>query len=202
MKKLIGQSRTRASRRGYTAVEVLMSMSVLAVGVLGVFSMEKVTLASNIHAKNLAIATHIGQGWIGVLEAEATLWDATDKSILRTSWLSTAPTTPDWFRPSYVGGSNFGPEFDELGNPVGDEGPFCVDLRIWPLTTAVEDSQGMGLQRVEVRVFWVRDHASATSTLVPPQYPCDLPSAQVSLAEQAQMLNIIHLSGAVRQGPQ
>lgn len=191
---------TRAARqRGYTAVEVLMSMSVLAVGVLGVFSMEKITLASNVHAKNLAIATHIGQAWLGVLEAEASLWDTTPNSLARTTWLAAAPMPPDWFRPAAVGTAAFGPDFDELGNPVGDDGHFCVDLRISPLNGATEEAKGQGLRRVEVRVFWIRDHAAATSSVAPVQFPCDWAPAQVSAAAQANMLHFVHLSGAVRQ---
>lgn len=189
----------RRRQRGYTAVEVLMSMSVLAVGVIGVFSMEKITVASNVHAKNLAIATHIGQAWLGVLEAEASLWDATPDSISRTSWLSASPMPPAWFRPDPVAASNFGPEFDELGNPVGDGGQFCVDLRISPFNGLQEELKGQGLRRVEVRVFWIRDHAAASSATTPLEFPCLWSPAQVSAIDQASMLHFVHLSGAVRQ---
>jgi hypothetical protein len=195
------KSLPRSTRRlrGYTAVEVLMSMSVLAVGVLGVFSMEKVTLASNVHAKNLAIATHIGQAWLGVLEAEASLWDSSSNSLDRTTWLRTAPTPSDWFRPVAVAASNFGPEFDELGSPVGADGQFCVDLRISPFNGIAEEEKGQGLRRVEVRVFWYREHPTVSSGLIPTQFPCELDEAQVSTAAVASMLHFVHLSGAVRQ---
>lgn len=176
-----------------------MSLSVLAVGVIGVFSMEKITITSNAHAKNLAIATHIAQGWLGVLEAEASLWDASPNSIARTSWLSAAPLQPGWFRPPPVAASNFGPQFDELGNPTGGGGYFCTDLRISPLSSAAEEARGMGLRRVEVRVFWIRYHADATSALIPPEFPCDLTPAQISQTDRAQMMHFVHLSGAVRQ---
>jgi hypothetical protein len=192
--------RRRRQLRGYTAVEVLMSMSVLAVGVLGVFSMEKITLASNVHAKNLAIATHIGQAWLGVLEAEASLWDSSSNSLARTTWLGAAPTTPpDWFRPDAVAASNFGPDFDELGNPVGADGRFCVDLRVSPFNGLAEEEKGQGLRRVEVRVFWNRDHATASTGVVPAEFPCDLAPPQVSTAAIAGTLHFVHLSGAVRQ---
>jgi prepilin-type N-terminal cleavage/methylation domain-containing protein len=197
--KLHARGATHGQNRGYTVIEVLMSLSVLAVGVIGVFSMEKITITSNAHAKNLAIATHIAQGWLGVLEAEASLWDTAPGSLNRTVWLSAAPAQPDWFRPPAVAASNFGPQFDELGNPTGDGGHFCSDLRISPLTSPAEDANGMGLRRVEVRVFWLRSHADATSTLIPPQFPCDLTPTQISQADRAQMMHFVHLSGAVRQ---
>ena len=185
--------------RGYTAVEILMSMSVLAVGVIGIFSMEKVTVASNLHAKNLAMATHIAQGWLGVLEAEATVWDETGNGLANTTWLKEAPANPTWFRPSFVAGSSFGPDFDELGNPVIKDGSYCVDLRISPFNGADAEKAGTALSRVEVRVFWLRDSVVVTPSLTVPEYPCRMAPAQVSLQDQSRFFHFVYLSGAVRQ---
>jgi hypothetical protein len=192
-------SHGRRSARGYTAVEILMSMSVLAVGVIGVFSMEKVTVASNVHAKNLAIATHIAQSWLGVLEAESTIWNDTTGSIDNTTWLKTAPANPAWFRPDYVGDSSFGPDFDELGNPVPKDGSYCVDLRISPFNGASAEAEGSAMRRVEVRVYWLREGVVVTPSLTVPAFPCGMPPAQVSLQDQSRLFHFVYLSGAVRQ---
>jgi hypothetical protein len=186
----------RGGARGYTAVEILMSMAVLAVGVIGVFSMEKVTIASNVHAKNLAIATHIAQSWLGVLEAESAVWDAS--GLGRTTWLQTAPAAPAWFRPSFVEASSFGPDFDELGNPVSQNGSYCVDLRISPFNGDTAEQAGTAMRRVEVRVFWLRDGAAPSSIAVP-AFPCEMAPAQVSLQDQSRLFHFVYLSGAVRQ---
>jgi hypothetical protein len=173
---------------------------VLAVGVIGIFSMEKVTVASNLHAKNLAIATHIGQSWLGMLEAEATLWDATPNArATRTQWLASAPAQPAWFRPAFIATSNFGPEFDELGNAVAQDGKFCVDLRLSPFTGAAGEAEGSAIWRTEVRVYWLRDKAILTSTLSSVASPCDLLTVQVGLEPQSRLLHFVYLSGAVRQ---
>lgn len=187
----------RARGRGYTAVEILMSMSVLAVGVIGVFSMEKVTVASNLHAKNLAIATHIAQSWLGVLEAEATVWDSTGNGLSHTTWLRTAPVNPSWFRPDFDG--TFGPDFDELGTPLAQNGSYCVDLRITPLNGADSEKEGNAMRRVEVRVFWLRDSVVVTPTLTVPAFPCQMAPALVSLQDQSRLFHFVYLSGAVRQ---
>jgi hypothetical protein len=189
----------RRSARGYTAVELLMSMSVLAVGVIGVFSMEKVTVASNVHAKNLAIATHIAQSWLGMLEAESTIWNDTAGSIDNTTWLKTAPPNPAWFRPDYSTASSFGPDFDELGNPVPKDGSYCVDLRISRFNGASEEAQGSAMRRVEVRVYWLREGAVVTPSLTAPAFPCGMAPAQVSLQDQSRLFHFVYLSGAVRQ---
>ena len=195
----------RAARRqsaGYTAVEVLMSMSVLAVGVIGIFSMEKVTVSSNVHAKNLAIATHIAQGWLGTLEAEAMRWDTTPNVLAtRTSWLGTGLglTQPAWFRPNFIAGQVYGPEFDELGNPVARNGRFCVDLRLSPLNGAAAIAEGTGMSRVEVRVYWLRETAVPLNSVTAPQFPCQMLPVKVSLQNESRLFHFVYLSGAVRQ---
>ncbi|HYO94825.1 MAG TPA: prepilin-type N-terminal cleavage/methylation domain-containing protein, partial [Polyangiaceae bacterium] len=61
--------------RGYTFVELLMSLSILSLGVTGVIAMQKVTVTSNQHAKNLAIATQISQSWMDELRADSLMWN-------------------------------------------------------------------------------------------------------------------------------
>ena len=194
--------RARAQGRasaGYTVIEVLMSLSVLAVGVIGVFSMEKITVSSNVHAKNLAMATHIAQSWLGELEAEATLWDASRTSLSRTTFLAAATGVPAWFRPTYSAGALFGPEFDELGNPVVQNGRFCVDLRVSPLNGQPAEDEGLGMRRVEVRVYWLRDSMVLTPAVTVPAFPCQMLPVQVSLQGGSSLFHFVYLSGAVRQ---
>jgi hypothetical protein len=176
-----------------------MSLSVLAVGVIGIFSMEKVTISSGVHAKNLSIATHIAQGWLGMLEAEATLWDATPNSLGRTTFLASAAGQPTWFRPTFSGGSRFGPEFDELGNTVARDGRFCVDLRVSPVNGATALAEGNGMSRVEVRVYWLRDGMVLTPAVTVPAFPCQMLPVQVSLESGSSLFHFVYLSGAVRQ---
>lgn len=195
----------RARRRtiaAYTVVEVMMSMAVLAVGLVGIISMQKVTLAANSHAKNLAIATHIAQSWLGVLEAEAMLWgpDSAANPLGRTTWLAQGAGFTDWFRPQYDGTRFFGPAFDALGNPVRNEDQdpdarFCVDLRLSPLTAS---NDGGGLMRAEVRVFWLRGESIPEQTLTP-VHACAFAPVQVTQDEPRALFHFLFMSGAVRQ---
>jgi hypothetical protein len=186
--------------RAYTAVEVLMAMAVLAVGVVGIASMEKITVASSLHAKNLATATHIGQAWIGLLEGEATVWGS-DGLLTRTTWLAQGAGQPDWFRPTYDATQLFGPAFDALGNPVTDanqtnNAKYCVDLRFSPLNTT---TAGAGLIRVEARVIWLRDQEILASSMLPSAQPCDVAAVSVSTTNNSRLFHFVYLSGAVRQ---
>jgi hypothetical protein len=195
------RARRNAARRrsaAYTAVEVLMSLAVLAVGVVGIIATEKVTLASNLHAKNLAIATRIAEGWLGMLEAESALWDKSG-SFSDTTWLLQGFGLGGWFRPDYSARLDFGPAFDALGNPVRteDEDPnarFCVDVRLSQLTPSVV---GGGLIRTEVRVVWLRNDgaiAGATAT-----HACSVAAVTVDTPASSPLFHFVYMSSAIRQ---
>jgi hypothetical protein len=200
------RTRNRASIAAYTAVEVLMAMAVLAVGVLGIIASEKVTVSSNLHAKNLAIASHIGQAWLGVLDAESSLWSSRTARDNNTSFISEGAGQTDWFRPTYSDGLVFGAAFDALGNPVRNEdldsvlpgggAKFCVDLRFSEMDT---DVAGTGMYRVEVRVVWLREEGIVASAVTAPTNACGIAPALVAGDDEQHLFYFLFLSGAVRQ---
>jgi hypothetical protein len=176
-----------------------MAMAVLAVGVIGIIASEKVTVSSNLHAKNLAIASHIGQAWLGVLDAESSLW--TSANLANTTWIRQGAGETDWFRPNYSGDLLFGPAFDALGNPVRteDQDPdakFCVDLRFSELNTS---AAGTGMYRVEVRVIWLREQAILSGSVTAPTHACGISAALAAGEDEQRLFYFLFLSGAVRQ---
>lgn len=157
-------------QRGYTAVELMMSIGVFGIGIAGVMQMQKITSLANQNAKNLAIATHIAESWLDTLAADATAWnhpsagfDASD--LPETFWLKAADgaSTP-WQLPAYNTTLGFGPAFDALGSavdPTANPSPaFCSHVR---LTWLYPQNQNYGLLRAEVRVFWAREGQSPTN---------------------------------------
>ncbi len=162
--------RSRGSRRGYTAVELMMAIAMFGIGVVGVISLQKVTAVSNQHAKNLAIATHIAESWMDMLSTDAVTWNhpgrtgGTVPDIGNTAWLSNVTTNANaktnWFFPAWSDTLAFGPAFDALGNPVNPATnaaavAFCSHLRLSWLYQPT--ASGNGLIRAEVRVFWLKD---------------------------------------------
>jgi type IV pilus assembly protein PilV len=159
---------------GYTVVELLMSLTVLALGASGVIAMQRVTLESNRYAKNLALATRVGEAWADQLHADAARWTLTSP-LTNTTWLKEVGLTCNqtagvktWFRPEWNSDRKFGPAFDALGNPVdlGTTTPdsftqFCVHLQLAWLHCSVPPlgggAMGNGIIRAEVRVIWRRD---------------------------------------------
>jgi len=156
--------RRRFSRsRGYTIVELLMAMTVFAIGVTGIAAMQKITLASNQHAKQLAIATHIAQSWQDRLAAESATWTASAASLAGTQWLS--KVGGGWMRAPANSEGTFGATFSPLGDftPTLSQAYFCVDIRLTNMTsTGANVIAGNGLMRSEVRVFWPRDGREPT----------------------------------------
>jgi prepilin-type N-terminal cleavage/methylation domain-containing protein len=165
-------------QRGYTAVELMMAIGIFGIGVSGIIAMQKVTAVSNMHAKNLGIATQIAQSWLDMLATDAVTWNhpSTTSSVPdvdQTAWLklvrANANTANDWVLPGYNNALGFGPAFDALGNPIDREKApttnvaFCAHLRLSWLYQPTPS--GNGLIRAEVRVFWQRDGKGFTQDM-------------------------------------
>ena len=171
------RARFRHSRqRGYTLVELMMALALFVVAVLGIIAMQKITAATNGHAKNVAMAQRIAQSWAGQLEMDGTTWRA---QAFGPGWLNTDNA---WGRPAYIAARSFGGAFDALGNPLADadvaRAHFCTHLRMATLYPA---TGGNGMLRAEIRVFWLRDDEA----------PLDSNTSMCSAAQTAaQAINI------------
>jgi hypothetical protein len=152
--------------RGYTVVELMMSLAVFATGVTGIIAMQRATVSSNQLAKNVTIANAIAESWLSQLAADSTIWTA-QWSVAQTTWLSTITTNDDlWQLPAYNATLGFGPQFDGFGAPVAANGAFCTQIRLTWLYGDKSAAQatgiaGNGVIRTEVRVFWPREQPTA-----------------------------------------
>lgn len=195
----------RPSKRGYTVVELMMAISVMVIGLGGIIAMQKVTVASNMNAKNVAIATHIGQAFLDELAAESNAWTQAD-NFASTAWLTNVGaqgTTPAWFAPAYNATRSLGPGFDALGNPVlaanmNSDAQFCVHLRLTWLSAQNSGKTGAGLIRTEVRVYWRREGTGFT-TANWSSSSCITPEDYANWSGAPRFHNV-YLASAVRQG--
>jgi prepilin-type N-terminal cleavage/methylation domain-containing protein len=144
----------RRRQRGYTFVELMMALALLAVAVVGIIALQKIVIVSNAHAKNVAIAQRIAQAWAGQLEMDGTEW----RTGFGSGWLNDANV---WQRPAYIAGRQFGGAFDALGNPLQDNqlsrAAFCSHVRMAWLFPTTMGTAGNGMLRAEIRVFWLKD---------------------------------------------
>lgn len=152
-------------QRGYTAIEVMMAMTVLLIGSIGVMAMQRAAVQGNADAREMDVASSIARGWIERLERDATLWTQatvpqTPPPNLPNAILVNENLTGQWFLPQTRLTAQApqndieSPAFDILGQDVDLSSPgirYCVNLRLTPLTV------DQTLIRAEARVFWPRN---------------------------------------------
>lgn len=200
--------RSTGSARGYTAVELLMSVAILTVGVSGVVAMQKVTVTSNQHAKNLTLATQVAQAWMDQLRADSLSWNHPSSQLAAsdladTVWLDNVEARAgQWFRPAWDGNRQFGAGFDAQGRPVDpDERDvsirFCTHLRLSYLyqPPPIGTMAGNALMRAEVRVFWLRDGQSNLGGIP----ICDDAETEAEIGASTERYHFVYNVSAIRQ---
>lgn len=158
----------RAARlhRGYTAIEVLIAMTVMAIGAAAVMSMQKASVQGNADARKTDVANSIARMWIERVERDATQWTQPNGANVLANNLGTATTLitnldNGWFLPAAPPPMSYA--YDILGRDLqsADVGNavFCVNMRLKTLVTGVAVQGGAPvpqLIRADVRVIWLR----------------------------------------------
>jgi prepilin-type N-terminal cleavage/methylation domain-containing protein len=195
--------------RGYTVIEVMISLTILAIGATGVIAMQKVTTVANRDAKNLVVANQIARTWMERLRTDSVQWnhpspEDTTSDIGTTLWLSQIGAKEgQWFRP--VDSAVFGsPTFDALGNDVpdsqaADNGVFCTHVRLAWLYGPLP-AQPPYLIRAEVRVFWLRDGGGGPVG-GQGQSVCDQNQNPNTIDSATTTYHFVYAASAIRQNP-
>jgi prepilin-type N-terminal cleavage/methylation domain-containing protein len=188
--------------RGYTAVEVLMAMTVMAIGAASVISMQKAAMQGNLDARKTDMANSIARMWIERIQRDAMRWTipgpanpatAPPGNIAAAAVLKAAADKVNaWILPDQYLGSTppLSPGFDILGRDLvpDDSALFCVGVRLNWLTTNQ-------LARVDVRVIWPRGITSNPANVC----------AQAAVADpgpNSVNYHSVYLTTAVRGNPQ
>lgn len=207
-------SRSRARARAYTAIEVLVALTLFAVGTAGVLSLQRAAIVGSSDARRTDVATAIGSEWIERLRQDSLAWTlpnsenpgalsnhgsatkllgvvvpgppGTSDAGADTPWI-TATVAPDLTTLLSRGS----PAYDLVGRPllVGDvatEAAFCVQYR---LQWVVIDN----LMRAEVRVVYLQagGRVGCAAGTGDPVAPAGFPTGFRS----------INLTSALRQNP-
>lgn len=183
--------------RGFTVIELMMALTVFAIGVTGIAAMQKITVAANSHAQELSIATQIAESWQDQLAADSTLWGPVAADTTQTRWLAAGVwTRPGDPRDDTADGIPFGAAFDALGNVTtnASEVFFCTHVRMTPIR-AGDSLQGNGMFRTEVRVFWPRSGRPLTNV----NYCADGTDANSFTVDDTDEYHFVHTVSAVRQ---
>jgi len=180
--------RARARARGYTAVEVLMAMTVMAIGSAAVISMVRTSVQANSDARKTDLANSIARKWVERLQRDAMQWTCPSPACAASnldrakliagktgSASSPANVTGSWFLPMDLIGvtspETMSPGFDILGRDLPSSllAPDTTKGTGWPgatfcvnvrLTWLVTNE----LLRADVRVLWPRAVSDGSGT--------------------------------------
>lgn len=216
----------RASRRGFTLVEVMVALAVLALGVTGILSMQNAAILSNRRAQEMTLATQIARMWLERIRADANQWnrpssrsrvsDLQDTQYLCrlsptgcTSGAATAVNT--WFVPqipalavapatplTVIGA---GPTaFDAFGREVGAgdaRAVYCVGVRLGWIAPDLGSRQG--IVRAEVRVWWYREGVQTRRWA---RCADGDAAAQAQIGANITDLHAVYVASAIQGNPQ
>lgn len=145
----------RAKRRaGYTLIEVLMAMGVLAAGSVAILGMHQAATRGNMASREVTTANVVAQQWVERLRRDALHWTrsgvAGDPTLLGgTAHLDQVGT--QWFVPESNPALGETANFDFYGRDLtaGAAPHYCTNVRLAWLFPGKS-------MRADVRVWWVR----------------------------------------------
>lgn len=150
----------RERARGFTLLEVMMALTILAIGMLGIVALQAATVGSTQDASQFSVANAVARTWVQRLQRDAQRWNhpsafkASD-DIADTAWLQLVTTSANrWVRPNASAlEPNASPAFDKNGDdiPLSDtvrsvDAVYCTHVRLRQMYP--------DLIKAEVRVFW------------------------------------------------
>jgi hypothetical protein len=208
-----------AAAAGYTAVEIMMALTVMTIGAAAVMSIQKTSVTGNFDARETDLATSIARTWVDRLHRDAMNWTMPNNTFPTVSNFTNAkllssPAYGKWALPNFEMGQTT-PEtmsyaFDMLGRDIpaaqatggaGNPVIFCVNYRLqWLVPPNLAPAPGQvveaGLIRVDLRVLWPRGIASS-----PMGDWCTAVSTLDNPEQNPQpMYHAIYLTTTIRQG--
>ena len=159
------------------AVEVLLAMTVLAIGAAGVMSMQRGAILGDMEARRLDVANSVSRAWIERLRRDSTVWTTPNGNMTSAAdnCGNAASFCPQVVAgcPSYPGGwyvpniptaypaDGQSPMFDALGRDLitadASKAVYCVAIRVDPIVDnpyAAGTTNTHELLRATVVVYW------------------------------------------------
>jgi prepilin-type N-terminal cleavage/methylation domain-containing protein len=205
----LGRRRELRAARGYTVIEILLSLTVLAIGAAAVMSMQKAAVQGNVDARKTDMANSIAREWMDRVRRDSTQWTVSTPASGAdggggSSNFATASllnhVDGKWRLPiDYIGNTPpISPGFDFLGNDIAPQSAltaavFCVHVKeTWLVSNPAAPQDN--LLRVDLRVVWSRGIDVNNSVAS----PCD---STVSAEENPNPLlyQTLYMTTAVRE---
>ena len=152
------------TRAGYTMVEVMMGLAILAVGATGIISLQQFAVTGSQNSRAAVTAANVASTWVERLRTEAIDWNNPDNSDLSTmagTYLkvliqpTNVPNTAvgKWVNLPDNAQTVLG---ENASAAVPDDAAFCTHFRgTWLGPAGTTDTL-----RVELRTFWAKSGRS------------------------------------------
>jgi prepilin-type N-terminal cleavage/methylation domain-containing protein len=199
----------KREKRGYSAVEVLVAMTLFAIGAAGVVGMQRTVVQGGNDARHFDQASNIARLWLGRLQRDAMMWTQPNaafpaaNNLANTSWLNVLATgscTTTWCQPPSVSPGQSG-AFDIWGRDLGPTAPaapheFCAQYKLNFIAGNSLAPAGTVI-RAEVRVVWARiDRALIVDCNAYPAWP-----SNPDLAPTSYNYHFVYAATTLRPNP-
>ena len=145
------------SSKGFTLIEVLIALTILAIGLLGVALMQVTSISGNTFSREMSVATELGQDVLEKLRTYTYTETTEDNALIAGSH----PDTTDVSNGLAVGVGNLN-IIDERGLTVGP----LIYTRTWEVTNnsaGVISNPNLNMKTITVTVRWTEKGAAATT---------------------------------------
>ncbi|MEI7893765.1 MAG: prepilin-type N-terminal cleavage/methylation domain-containing protein [Myxococcales bacterium] len=186
------------AKRAYTAIEVMMAITILASGTTAVMAMQRTAISANTDARRLDVANSMARTWVERLRRDAANWTS-DATLGNARYLGNH-VGAGWYVPTdYLTGNGDGvsPAFDAFGHDLASglfasDAQFCAHVRLtWLVTNE--------LLRAEVRVAYPRGFDNTPDPSVLANF-CD-PGNVGSVSGRFQTFRFVQVVTALRKTP-
>ncbi len=193
----------KRNQRGYTAVEVLSAMTLLAIGAAGVIGMQRVTLQGSEDARRFDIGGNLANSWCSRLQRDAAQWtepnanNLNSNNINLTKFLKSVTTCSAAYcdPPAAVPEAGMTGSFDTFGRDLpatSTTATYCAQYRLQWIADpgSAAPFKPSGLMRAEVRVFWSRLEQNPIGSCA---------AATPDVANANQLYHFVYATTAVRE---
>ncbi len=206
-------SRMGWARAGYTMVEVMMGLAILAVGATGIISLQQFTIRGAQNGRASVTAANVASTWVERLRTEAIDWNNPDNSDLSAMTgvylkelikVANVPATAvgTWVNLPDNAQTILG---ENASTAIADDAAFCTHFRgTWLGPAGTTDTL-----RLEVRTFWAKSGRSvdAECTLAANAFDAAFadPNATVTvntIARNRGEYGVLYLTAIIRRNIQ
>ena len=141
--------------RGFTIIEIMISLFVMMVGIVALYSLQVVAISGNVVAQEFTQATQLAERWIETLRKDSVSWTTPANQPARIQ------ASDDWrdaIGPFMVNRDML--DEDSYAAHIAIDSRYCIKYRVQSVPAGDPSARMM---RADVRVIWPRRDAALDS---------------------------------------